>query len=305
MGIFEKFKLGFKKSASTFTSGLREIIIKKEIDDKTLNEIEDFLIQSDVGVAASEEIKNIIAEKKIDPKKNKVDEINSILKNYIIDLMSPLESENFFKNKSDLNAILVSGVNGVGKTTTIGKIGKILKSNGNKVIFSASDTFRAAAIEQLENWAKKIDVEIIKSSQGSDPASVAYKAVDEAIKKQFTHVLIDTAGRLQNKKNLMEEYKKIANVTKKIDPNAPHEVLLVLDATSGQNVINQVEEFHKIIPITGLIMTKLDGTAKGGILIAIAKKYKLPIIAIGLGEKEDDLQIFKAEQFAEAFITTN
>ncbi len=305
MGIFEKFKIGFKKSASTFTSGLREIIIKKEIDDKTLNEIEDFLIQSDVGVAASEEIKNIIAQKKIDPKKNIVDEVNSILKNYIIDLMSPLENENFFKNKSDLNAILVSGVNGVGKTTTIGKIGKILKLNGSKVIFSASDTFRAAAIEQLENWAKKIDVEIIKSSQGSDPASVAYKAVDEAIKKQFTHVLIDTAGRLQNKKNLMEEYKKIANVTKKIDPNAPHEVLLVLDATSGQNVINQVEEFNKIIPITGLIMTKLDGTAKGGILIAIAKKYKLPIIALGLGEKEDDLQIFKAEQFAEAFITPN
>ena len=305
MGIFEKFKLGFKKSASTFTSGLREIIIKKEIDDKTLNEIEDFLIQSDVGVVASAEIRNIIAEKKIDPNKNKVDEINSILKTYIINLMSPLENENFFKNKSDLNAILVSGVNGVGKTTTIGKIGKILKSNGNKVIFSASDTFRAAAIEQLENWAKKIDVEIIKSTQGSDPASVAYKAVNEAIKKQFTHVLIDTAGRLQNKKNLMEEYKKIANVTKKIDPNAPHEVLLVLDATSGQNVINQVEEFNKIIPITGLIMTKLDGTAKGGILIAIAKKYKLPIIALGLGEKEDDLQIFKAEQFANAFTQFN
>ncbi len=305
MGIFEKFKLGFKKSASTFTSGLKEIIIKKEIDDRTLNEIEDFLIQSDVGVAASEEIRNIISRKKIDPNKNKVDEINLILKNYIIDLMSPLENENFFKNTNNLNAILVSGVNGVGKTTTIGKMGKILKSNNNKVIFSASDTFRAAAIEQLENWAKKIDVEIIKSSQGSDPASVAYKAVDEALKNQFTHVLIDTAGRLQNKKNLMEEYKKIANVTKKIDPNAPHEVLLVLDATSGQNVINQVEEFNKIIPITGLIMTKLDGTAKGGILIAIAKKYKLPIIALGLGEKEDDLQIFKAEQFAEAFITTN
>ncbi len=305
MGIFEKFKLGFKKSASTFASGLKEIIIKKEIDDKALNEIEDFLIQSDVGVTASEEIRNIIAEKKIDPNKNKVNEINLILKNYIIDLMSPLENESFFKIKNNLNAVLVSGVNGVGKTTTIGKIGKILKSNNNKVIFSASDTFRAAAIEQLENWAKKIDVEIIKSSQGSDPASVAYKAVDEALKNKFTHVLIDTAGRLQNKKNLMEEYKKIANVTKKIDPNAPHEVLLVLDATSGQNVINQVEEFNKIIPITGLIMTKLDGTAKGGILIAIAKKYKLPIIALGLGEKEDDLQIFKAEQFAEAFITTN
>ena len=305
MGLFDKFKLGFKKSASTFTSGLKEIIIKKEIDDKTLNEIEDFLIQSDVGVAASEEIKNIIAEKKIDPNKNKVDEINSVLRKYIVDLMSPLEKKDFFSNKADLNAVLVSGVNGVGKTTTIGKIGKILKSNGNKIIFSASDTFRAAAIEQLENWAKKIDVEIIKSSQGSDPASVAYKAVEEALKKNFTHVLIDTAGRLQNKKNLMEEYKKIANVTKKIDPSAPHEVLLVLDATSGQNVINQVEEFNKIIPITGLVMTKLDGTAKGGILIAVAKRYKLPIIALGLGEKEDDLELFNAEKFATAFTETN
>ena len=199
MSIFEKFKLGFKKTASTFTSGLKEIIIKKEIDDKTLNEIEEFLIRSDVGVVASEEIKNIIAEKKIDPNKKKLDEINSILRKYIIDLMSPLEKSDFFSNKTNLNAVLVSGVNGVGKTTTIGKIGMILKTNGNRVIFSASDTFRAAAIEQLENWAKKIDVEIIKSSQGSDPASVAYKAVDEAIKK-FTHVLIDTAGRLQNKK---------------------------------------------------------------------------------------------------------
>ena len=305
MGIFEKFKLGFKKSASTFTSGLKEIILKKEIDDKTLDDIEDFLIRSDVGVAASEEIKKIISEKKIDPNNNKFDEINNILKNYIIDLMSPLEKESFFEKKSDLNAILVSGVNGVGKTTTIGKIGKILKTNGNQVIFSASDTFRAAAIEQLESWAKKIDVKIVKSLQSSDPASVAYKAIEEAVKNNLTHVLIDTAGRLQNKKNLMEEYKKIANVTKKIDPNAPHEVILVLDATSGQNVINQVEEFNKIIPITGLIMTKLDGTAKGGILIALAKKYKIPIIALGLGEKEDDLQIFKAQNFADAFIYSN
>ena len=305
MGIFEKFKLGLQKTASSFSSGLKEIIIKKEIDDKTLDEIEEFLIQSDVGIIASEEIKKIIAEKKVDPNKNKFDEINSILKDYIISLMSPLEKSVFFSKKTDLNAVLVSGVNGVGKTTTIGKIGKILKMNDNKVIFSASDTFRAAAIEQLENWAKKIDVEIIKSSQGSDPASVAYKAVEAAINKNFTHVLIDTAGRLQNKKNLMEEYKKIANVTKKIDPKAPHEVILVLDATSGQNVINQVEEFNKIIPITGLIMTKLDGTAKGGILIALAKKYKLPIIALGLGEKEDDLQIFEAEKFANSFVNIN
>jgi len=302
MSIFDKFKIGFKKSATSLTSGLRDIIVKKEIDDNTLNKIEDFLIQSDVGVTASEEIKNEISGEKIDPKKDLINEINLIIKKYIINLMKPLEKDNFFKKKDNLNVILISGVNGVGKTTTIGKIGKILKSQGNKVIFSASDTFRAAAIEQLENWAQKIEVEIIKSSQGSDPASVAYKTLEEASKRNYTHALIDTAGRLQNKKNLMDEYKKIANVTKKIDSDAPHEVLLVLDATSGQNVINQVEEFNKIIPITGLIMTKLDGTAKGGILIAVAKKYKLPIVALGLGEKEDDLQIFNSDKFAEAFV---
>ena len=305
MGIFDKFKIGFKKSASALTSGLKEIIIKKEIDDKNLNKIEEFLIESDVGVEAASEIKEIISGKKIDPNKNLTTEINLILKEYIVNLMRPLENNSFFEKKQKLNATLISGVNGVGKTTTIGKIGKILKTNGNKVMFAASDTFRAAAIEQLENWANKVDAQIIKSSQGSDPASVAYKAIDEAIKNDFDQVLIDTAGRLQNKKNLMEEYRKIANVTKKIDQDAPHDIILVLDATSGQNVINQVEEFNKIIPLTGLIMTKLDGTAKGGILLAIAKKYKLPIIALGLGEKEDDLQIFEAEKFAEAFTQTN
>jgi fused signal recognition particle receptor len=305
MGIFDKFKIGFQKSAAAFKSGLKEIIVKKELDDKSLNDIEDFLIQSDVGVAASAEIKSIISEKKIDPSKDLKDEINLILKDYIVNLMKPLENNNFFNKKEKLNATLVSGVNGVGKTTTIGKISKILKSNGNKVMLAASDTFRAAAIEQLEMWAKKIEVDITKSSQGSDPASVSYKAIDEALKNNFNQVLIDTAGRLQNKKNLMEEYKKIANVTKKIDPDAPHDVILVLDATSGQNVINQVEEFNKIIPITGIVMTKLDGTAKGGILLAVAKKYKLPIIALGLGEKEDDLQVFNAEIFANTFIQTN
>ena len=305
MGIFDKFKSGFKKSASAFTSGLKDIVVKKEIDDKTLDKIEEYLIQSDVGTVAASEIKEIISDSKIDPNKDIAEEINLILKNYIISLMKPLENREFFKKKEKINATLVSGVNGVGKTTTIGKISKILKANGNKVMLAASDTFRAAAIEQLENWAKKIDVEITKSSQNADPASVAYKAIEDAISNNFDQVLIDTAGRLQNKKNLMEEYKKIANVTKKIDPDAPHDVILVLDATSGQNVINQVEEFNKIIPITGLIMTKLDGTAKGGILLAVAKKYKLPIIALGLGEKEDDLQIFEAEKFAEAFTQIN
>jgi len=305
MGIFNKFKIGFQKSASALSSGLKEIIIKKEIDDENLNKIEEFLIQSDVGIEASSEIREIISTKKIDPNKDLSTEINLILKEYIIALMKPLENNSFFKKKEKLNTTLISGVNGVGKTTTIGKIGKILKANGNKVMFAASDTFRAAAIEQLENWANKIDVQITKSSQGSDPASVAYKAVEAAIKNNYDQVIIDTAGRLQNKKNLMDEYKKIANVIKKIDLDAPHDVILILDATSGQNVLNQVDEFNKIIPITGIIMTKLDGTAKGGILLALAKKYKLHIIALGLGEKEDDLQIFEAEKFAEAFIQTN
>ena len=305
MGIFDKFKKGFQKSASAFSVGLKEIIIKKEIDDENLNKIEEFLIQSDVGIEAASEIKEIISKKKVDPNKDLTTEINLILKEYIISLMKPLENNSFFIKKEKLNVTLISGVNGVGKTTSIGKIGKILKSNGNKVIFAASDTFRAAAIEQLENWAKKVDIQITKSTQGSDPASVAYKAIEEALTNNFNQVLVDTAGRLQNKKNLMEEYKKIANVIKKIEPNAPHDVILVLDATSGQNVINQVEEFNKIIPITGIVMTKLDGTAKGGILLALAKKYKLPIIALGLGEKEDDLQVFKVEQFAEAFLQSN
>ena len=305
MGIFEKFKIGFKKSASTFTSGLRDIIIKKEIDDKTLDQVEEYLIESDVGVVAASEIKEIISTEKIDPKKDTLNEVNIILKKYIIELMKPLEKINFFNKIESLKILLISGVNGVGKTTTIGKVGKILKSNNNKILFSACDTFRAAAIEQLENWSKKIGVEIVKSDQGSDAASVAYRAIDVAKKNNFNYVLIDTAGRLQNKKNLMDEYKKIANVAKKIDQEAPHEVILILDATTGQNVLNQVEEFNKIIPVTGLIMTKLDSTAKGGILIAVAKKYKLPIIALGLGEKLDDLQIFDAEKFANAFIETN
>ena len=305
MGIFEKFKFGFKKSAENIKSGLREIIVKKEIDDETLNKIEEFLISSDVGIDAASEIKSIIAEKKIDPNNETVDEINLILKNYILELMRPLERKDFFENKEKLNITLVSGVNGVGKTTTIGKIGQIFKNNGSEVLFSACDTFRAAAIEQLEVWSNKVGAPIVKSDPGSDPASVAYKSIEYAKNNNIKRVLIDTAGRLQNKKNLMDEFKKIANVIKKTDETAPHDVILVLDATSGQNIINQLEEFDKIIKITGLIMTKLDGTAKGGVLIAISKKYKVPILGLGLGEKEDDLQIFNAEQFADAFTQFN
>ena len=305
MSIFEKFKKGFKKSAENISSGFREILIKKEIDDVSLDKIEEFLISSDVGIDAASEIRNILSQEKIDPDLDLVKEINKILKNYITSNMRALEKKDFFKSSTNLNVTLVAGVNGSGKTTTIGKIAKIFKENNNKVILSASDTFRAAAIEQLENWANKIGVNLIKSHQGSDPASVAYKAMDFAKQNKFNQLIIDTAGRLQNKKNLMEEYKKIANVIKKIDQAAPNEVILVLDATSGQNIISQVEEFNKIIPITGLIMTKLDGTAKGGILLALSKRYKIPIIGLGLGEKEDDLQVFDAEKFADAFTQIN
>ena len=305
MSIFEKFKIGFKKSAENISSGFREILIKKEIDDNSLNKIEEFLISSDVGIDAASEIRNILAQEKIDPSSDLIGEINKVLKRYIVSTMGNFEKKDFFKNNNNLNVILVAGVNGSGKTTTIGKIAKIFKENNNKVVLSASDTFRAAAIEQLENWANKIGVDLVKSNQGSDPASVAYKAMSFAKENNFNQLIIDTAGRLQNKKNLMEEYKKIANVVKKIDDSAPHEVILVLDATSGQNILSQVDEFNKIIPITGLVMTKLDGTAKGGILVALSKKYKIPIIGLGLGEKEDDLQIFDVEKFAEAFTQIN
>ena len=305
MSIFEKFKIGFKKSAENISSGFREILIKKEIDDNSLDKIEEFLISSDVGIDSASEIRNILAQEKIDPNLDIIKEINKILKNYIISSMTPFEKKEFFNKNENLNVVLIAGVNGSGKTTTIGKIAKIFKQNNNKVILSASDTFRAAAIEQLENWANKIGVNIIKSTQGSDPASVAYKAMEFANKNNFNQLIIDTAGRLQNKKNLMEEYKKIANVVKKIDEKAPNEIVLVLDATSGQNILNQVEEFNKIIPLTGLIMTKLDGTAKGGILLALTKKYKIPIIGLGLGEKEDDLQIFDVGKFADAFTQIN
>ncbi|MBD1161081.1 signal recognition particle-docking protein FtsY [Pelagibacterales bacterium SAG-MED15] len=305
MSIFEKFKIGFKKSAENISSGFREILIKKEIDDNSLDKIEEFLISSDVGIDSASEIRNILAQEKIDPNLDIIKEINKILKNYIISSMTPFEKKDFFNKNENLNVVLIAGVNGSGKTTTIGKIAKIFKQNNNKVILSASDTFRAAAIEQLENWANKIGVNIIKSTQGSDPASVAYKAMEFANRNNFNQLIIDTAGRLQNKKNLMEEYKKIANVVKKIDEKAPNEIVLVLDATSGQNILNQVEEFNKIIPLTGLIMTKLDGTAKGGILLALTKKYKIPIVGLGLGEKEDDLQIFDVEKFADAFTQIN
>ena len=302
MSIFDKFKLGLSKSSKNLSSGLNDLIFKKKIDENMLNELEDFLIQSDVGVESAKELREKFANTKVNPKTVEKDEIFKIFSNYVYEILKPLEKnlENINKNKPSV--ILIAGVNGVGKTTTIGKLGKILGQNNKKIVLGAADTFRAAAVSQLEVWAKRINADIIKSDEGADPASVAYKALDYAKKNNFDYLLIDTAGRLQNKKNLMDEFKKITKVLKKIDSNAPHETFLILDATTGQSAISQVEEFKKISPITGIIMTKLDGTAKGGILLAIGKKFKLPIIALCMGEKEDDLQTFNSEYFSNALM---
>jgi len=302
MNIFDKFKLGLSRSSRNLSSGLNDLIFKKKIDENMLNELEEFLIQSDVGVESARELREKFTSIKVNPKIFGKDEIFKIFSNYIVEILKPLEKslENINKNKPCV--ILIAGVNGVGKTTTVGKLGKILGQNNKKIVLGAADTFRAAAVSQLEAWAKKINANIIKSEEGADPASVAFKALDYAKKNSFDYLLIDTAGRLQNKKNLMDEFKKITKVLKKIDSNAPHETFLILDATTGQSAINQVEEFKKISPITGIIMTKLDGTAKGGILLAIGKKFKLPIIALGMGEKEDDLQTFNSEYFSDALM---
>ena len=302
MNIFDKFKLGLNKSSKNLSSGLNDLIFKKKIDENMLNELEDFLIQSDVGVESAKELKEKFANIKINPKTVGKDEIFKIFSNYVSEILKPLEKnlENINKNKPSV--ILIAGVNGVGKTTTIGKLGKILGQNNKKIVLGAADTFRAAAVNQLEVWAKRINADIIKSDEGADPASVAYKALDYAKKNNFDYLLIDTAGRLQNKKNLMDEFKKITKVLKKIDTNAPHETFIILDATTGQSAISQIEEFKKISPITGIIMTKLDGTAKGGILLAIGRKFKLPIVALGMGEKEDDLQTFNSKYFSNALM---
>ena len=302
MNIFDKFKLGLSKSSKNLSSCLGNLIFNKKIDKNTLDELEDFLILSDVGVESSKELKEKFVNTKINPKISGKDQIFKIFSNYVSEILKPLEKnlENISKNKPSV--ILIAGVNGVGKTTTVGKLGKILKKDNKKIAFGAADTFRAAAVDQLEIWAKKINADIIKSEEGADPASVAYKALEYSKKNNFDYLIIDTAGRLQNKKNLMDEFKKITKVIKKIDTNAPHETFLILDATTGQSAINQVEEFKKITPITGIIMTKLDGTAKGGILLAIGRKFKLPIIALGMGEKEDDLQIFNSEYFYHALM---
>jgi len=302
MSLFNKFKKGLNLSSLNLSSDIKNIFSKKNIDQTVLSQFEDLLVAADVGIETATELKKEFEKLKVDKNLTEPKEIVKILAEKISGILSPYEKDLLSLSLNKPTVIIVSGVNGVGKTTTIGKLGKFYKDNKKSVIFGAADTFRAAAIEQLELWSNKINVNIIKSDTGSDPASVAYKTATYAREKNIDIALIDTAGRMQNKKNLMDEYKKIFNVLKKIDQNFPNETILVLDATTGQNALNQVEEFTKIHNVTGLIITKLDSTAKGGIVLAICKKYKLPILAVGMGEKETDLYPFNAEYFAKGLL---
>jgi len=289
MKFFENFKFS-------------NLFSKKKIDEDLLNKFEELLIESDVGTQIALDLKEKFKKEKIGKEIKDEKEIFDFLGEQISKILSPYEKklDNLYKNSPSI--IVVAGVNGVGKTTTIGKLGKLFKNNGKKIVFGAADTFRAAAIDQLELWSKKIGADFVKSDLGTDPASVGYKTAKFAEENKSDLAFIDTAGRLQNKKNLMEEYKKIFTVLKKINPEYPHETILVLDATTGQNALNQVEEFQKISNLTGLIITKLDTSAKGGILLAICKKYGLPIIAVGMGEKESDLHSFNSNQFTKMLV---
>ena len=297
-GWFSRLSEGLSKSSKTITGSITAIFTKRKLDKETLQELEDTLIQADLGLAVSE---RIIAEvsrgrfdKEIDP-----EEVKQILASEVAKVLKPVEVPfNFGSEKPYV--ILVVGVNGSGKTTTIGKLGAIASGEGFKIKFAACDTFRAAAIEQLTVWGKRIGAETISRPQGADAAGLAFDAM-KASQEDGTDILfIDTAGRLQNKTYLMDELDKVVRVIKKYDAAAPHAVLLVLDATTGQNALAQAEAFTKVAGVTGLIMTKLDGTARGGILVAIAEKFKLPIHAIGVGENIDDLQAFDAEAFSRA-----
>ena len=275
---------------------------KKKIDEDLLNKFEELLIESDVGTQIASDLKEKFKKEKIGKEIKNEKEIFDFLGEQISKILIPYEKKLDTLYNNSPSIIVVAGVNGVGKTTTIGKLGKLFKNNGKKIVFGAADTFRAAAIDQLELWSKKIGADFVKSDLGTDPASVGYKTAKFAEENKSDLAFIDTAGRLQNKKNLMEEYKKIFTVLKKINPEYPHETILVLDATTGQNALNQVEEFKKISNLTGLIITKLDTTAKGGILLAICKKHGLPVIAVGMGEKESDLHSFNSVDFSKMLV---
>ena len=314
MGIFgsftskkkESLDQGLSKTKESFFGKLsRAIVGKSKVDDDVLDNLEEILVSSDVGVDTTIKIIERIEKRVSQDKYLSVSELNVILKEEIASMLEENNTTDIYDfdlpKSSDPYFIMVVGVNGVGKTTTIGKLAYQFKEAGKKVIIGAADTFRAAAIDQLEIWAKRVDVPIIKQKMGSDPASVAYDTVASAKANGSDVVIIDTAGRLHNKVNLMNELTKIKRVMQKVIPDAPHEVLLILDGSTGQNAFEQAKQFTLATDVTALALTKLDGTAKGGVVLGISDQFKIPVKYIGIGEKMEDLQIFRRKEFVETF----
>ena len=298
-GFFRRLKEGLTKTRSSIISGFDSAFTAySEIDDDFYEEIEEILIMGDVGIQATTNIINDLREKVEDKRIRDPRKCRELLMESIRDEMKVDNADYEFENRKSV--VLVVGVNGVGKTTSIGKLAGILKDEGKSVVLAAADTFRAAAIDQLEVWAQRSGAQFIKHEEGSDPAAVAYDAVKAAVARKIDILLIDTAGRLQNKSNLMQELEKINRVIGREIPGAPHETLLVLDATTGQNAISQAERFTKAAPISGVVLTKLDGTAKGGVVIGIKSQLSMPVKWIGVGEGIEDLRPFVAEDFAKA-----
>jgi fused signal recognition particle receptor len=302
----ESLDKGLEKSKTSFFSKLSKVVVgKSKVDDDVLDNLEEVLVSSDVGVATTLKIIDRIEARVAKDKYLGTDELNQLLREEIASLLSEtnIGNETEFSIPADKKpyVIMVVGVNGVGKTTTIGKLAAQFKKQGLKVMLGAADTFRAAAIDQLQVWADRVDVPVIKQKMGSDPASVAYDTVQSAVNQNIDVVIIDTAGRLHNKVNLMNELTKIKNVMQKVIEDAPHEVLLVLDGSTGQNAFEQAKQFTKATEVTSLAVTKLDGTAKGGVVIGISDQFQIPVKYIGVGEKLDDLQVFNKIEFVDSF----
>ncbi|CAH1203076.1 MULTISPECIES: signal recognition particle-docking protein FtsY [Paenibacillus] len=299
--VTNKFKEGLTKTRDAFVNRVDDLFSRrKKIDEDFYEELEEILIGADVGVNT---VLKLIDELRAEVKKRKIEdpaELQPILSEKLIELLKGDADAGLNINPNGLTVILFVGVNGVGKTTTIGKMAHMFKSQGKKVLMAAGDTFRAGAIEQLETWGERVGVDVIKQQSGADPAAVMYDAVQAAKTRGVDILLCDTAGRLQNKVNLMEELNKIYRVIQREVPDAPHEVILVLDATTGQNALSQAKLFGDKTGLTGLVLSKLDGTAKGGIVVAIRQELSLPVKFVGLGEKMDDLQAFDSEQFVHA-----
>ena len=300
MGFFDKLKNGLNKNKTSFDEKMNNVFSGfRKVDEELLEELEEVLILSDVGTETSLKIISNLREKIKKEKITEEQEVKEALKKEMQEILEKQNSELILETKPSV--ILVVGVNGVGKTTSIGKIANYLQKQGKKVVLAAADTFRAAAVEQLEIWANRANCEIVKRQEGSDPASVVYDAIKKVKDNNADVLICDTAGRLHNKKYLMDELEKIKKVIDKEMPEASKEVLLVLDATTGQNAIMQVKAFKETVDITGLVLTKLDGTAKGGVVIGIVEENNIPIKFIGVGEQIEDMQPFKAKDFVKAF----